>query len=143
MCISILDKEPKKTTKGWKVFNVVPGSEPNVPPSKDALYPLFPHISNLTFRPGRWMKDESDRLLQEEFPMYFRTYQTGFHFFRRKKDAEAYCRGAGETIREIRCRGVTGTGAQLVNINQCLPFMEVACAREIFIGRRLICKKVT
>lgn len=127
MCLENLDPEFNITEgEGWKVF---------MPDENGKLYNLgYLHdvdkkdFFHYLYDTNTWISDPREYILPAAL------YQTGFHLFLNKEDAEAAC-GNDCCLRKVKFRNVTAKGTQVIFHKNALEFRDVPAlaAREIFI----------
>ena len=87
-------------------------------------------IHNFNFKPDKWIKDTNSYNIIT-YNIHKETYQTGFHFFLNKEDAEKCMQFSnGEWIlKKVKVRNVITTGLE----HGYREFYKAGIAREIFI----------
>jgi hypothetical protein len=110
MCLDKITQgpDPLEEGVGWKVFQyrAIDGDLVGV-------FSLSQPIDSISFTPsfrsGEWLCDERSYEIQADNNEY---YQTGFHFFRNKADAELIADIFGGILRQVRYKQVTAKGDQ-------------------------------
>jgi len=120
MCLDKLADFKISKYEGWQVFT---GDE-------KGLYPWYRSLEyhkamkRTTIPMGEWQEDKNNYLILANDS---RTYQTGFHIFLRKKDAETWVEGSPShfPIRKVKFKKVVAKGFQ--------DGRKVVVARERFV----------
>jgi len=126
MCLDTIDRKPEQVTEGWKIFRII----------DDKIYGS--HIPYM-FKLNEWNKD----IVNNRFIGYNNEnmYQTGFHFYFKKKDAKKeaivwkrkverfYPIKTEYVIFKIKVKNVVTTGYKNGN--------KVGVVEEIFIGGKV------
>uniref|UniRef100_A0A6M3XPJ8 Uncharacterized protein n=1 Tax=viral metagenome TaxID=1070528 RepID=A0A6M3XPJ8_9ZZZZ len=102
MCLSTIDKKTKNWKVGYKVFDKY----------KNKLYPLYYNTSR-PFKVNEWIKNplKITIYLFKVSDTFFERYETGFHFYRYKEDAEKFIY-SNRVVRKVKVRKLTATGTQ-------------------------------
>jgi len=101
MCLYSIDKKTKNWKVGYKVFKKY-GKE-------RVKTPIYPHIYKL----NTWVKDKTKIYLRSIKDR--EKYESGFHFFKNKRDAVIYNRVSNEIVLKIKVRNLIVTGTSKIN----------------------------
>ena len=126
MCLHEVDKETKEITEGWKIFEI----------RNKKLEGVFRKIP---FETNKWIRDNKNYNIKT-FNTNEDIYQTGFHFFFNKKDAEECTVSSlpSHEVYKVKVRNVVATGKQDMYYNEYTKIVPTAIgvAREIFIEEK-------
>jgi hypothetical protein len=120
--------QPEAAGVGYKVFCV----------RDERLYGVL--IDRDPYKEGEWITDTEQKTLYSAWD----TYDTGFHFFRHKPDAQIYlrnfqmymtvrCLPGVAVLRKVRYRNVCAIGEHSVIINTDVVMKPCIVAKEMFI----------
>lgn len=116
MCLSTVDNTSGiEDGFGYKVFIVS---------VRGAMYPSVIVTSEKALRMSRWLKAIQTPILANDLQYYM----SGFHIFKRKKDAMKYLAGSGKdhVLARVAYRNVTSQGLQRI-YGMKKSFYDVPC----------------
>lgn len=129
MCLESVDAAPEDWGEyGWKIFYASGLSERK-------YFPMFQ--TDPTFFEETWIEDHRGEIRS----LYGLVYPTGFHYFRKKEDADVWS-VPDQVVRGVKVRDVIATGTQLISagtIDKARIFgtfrrwAQVGVARRIYI----------
>ena len=103
MCLDTVDEETKQVTEGWKVFEIV----------NNELHSIY---FDTMYKIKKWIFDDKEYTLKSVNDKL--TYQTGFHFYLNKIEAEYIAKHMSANLKitfkalNIKVKDVVATGKQ-------------------------------
>jgi hypothetical protein len=131
MCLGDITQGPNPIEEGsgWKVFEV-----------RDNGGLASPYFTFVAFPESEWLKDYCDLVISIENIFCPQSYNTGYHFFEKKEDADALADDVRRysirpvVVRKVRYKNVTAKGSQPVReFTGCIVYFPCVVAKEIFI----------
>jgi hypothetical protein len=145
MCLKTITEgpNPQEQGEGYKVFQYADDNGNTLVGS----FTLFHRITGKRFTPSfqsdKWLSDPNNYEIEIKDDDEF--YETGYHFFEKKEDAELIARSYGGTVRKVRYKNRSAKGTQCFNVfrhreeseTDCYRWDQFPCivAREIFIEK--------
>ncbi len=131
MCLSKLDEKTKEVTEGWKIF--YRDMRPQF--YCDRIRSVYgklevenPEAFVDSFPVNEWITDPQDIMLKDG---HDNEYQSGFHFYLKKEDAEYLVRPTVEKLRKVKVKDITATGYTAFMANK--SSIRAGVAREIYV----------